>query len=84
MEDTITDTTLSMTMDNTNTMTDSFYTGSLQIKDGDLDDNEFEDLQKEMKFGNIFIRILVFIIVLIVIAILVYFADKYFNLGLFV
>ncbi len=61
-------------------MSVAFHTGNLQINDADFDSNEFEDIQREMKFGNIFIKILVFIIVLIVIAILVYFADKYFNL----
>lgn len=58
-----------------------FYTGQYQIEESDLDD--FSDLQKEMKSGNVFIKILVTVIILIIVATVIYFANKYFNLGLF-
>lgn len=60
---------------------DTFYTGKFQIKESDLDD--FDDLQKEMKTGNAFIRILIAIMILIILGIVVFFVDKYMNLGLF-
>ena len=59
----------------------TFYTGTLEIKESDLDD--FKDLEKELKSGNIFIKILIIVIVLIVIAAGVYLLNKYLNLGLF-
>ena len=59
----------------------SFYTGNLSIKKRDLDD--FKDLQKELKGGSVFIKILIAFIIIIVIAVGVYLANKYFNLGLF-
>lgn len=63
------------------TYENTFYTGTLEIKESDLDD--FKDLEKELKAGNIFIKILIFVIVLIVIAAGVYIFNKYLNLGLF-
>jgi hypothetical protein len=59
----------------------TFYTGKLQITDNDLED--FEDLKKEINSGNIFVKILIFIVVLIFIALGVYLLNKYLNLGLF-
>ena len=59
----------------------TFYTGTLEIKESDLDD--FKDLEKELKSGNIFIKILIIVIVLIVIAAGIYLLNKYLNLGLF-
>lgn len=62
-------------------LVNSFYTGNLSIKKRDLDD--FKDLQKELKGGNVFVKILIVFIVIIVLAVGVYLVNKYFNLGLF-
>lgn len=59
----------------------SFYTGKYQIKDSDFDD--FSDIQKEIKSGNIVIKILILLLVIIVLVVGVYFLNKYLNLGLF-
>lgn len=59
----------------------SFYTGNLTIKDNDLDD--FKDLQKELKSGNLFVKLLVLIIVIIVLLVVVFLINKYLDLGLF-
>lgn len=59
----------------------TFYTGSLTIKDSDLDD--FKDLEREINSNNILVKILVFIAVLIGLAIIVYLLNKYLDLGLF-
>lgn len=58
-----------------------FYTGKFQIKDSDMDD--FDDLQKEMKSGGIFIKILIILVVVLVLFVGVYLLNKYLNLGLF-
>lgn len=75
IEDTTTN-TLNLTQENT------FYTGQYKIKKSDYDDGS-DDSEKEFKLGNIIIKILVGIIILLVIAVIVYFVDKYFKLGLF-
>ena len=59
----------------------TFYTGKYQITENDLDD--FEELQKEMKSGGVFIKILIILLVLILLAVALYLLNKYLNLGLF-
>lgn len=65
------------------TTENTFYTGKYSIKSNDFDKDSFEDLEKDLKFGNVFIKILVTIIILVVLFIAVYFVDGYFHLGLF-
>lgn len=62
-------------------LVNSFYTGNLSIKKRDL--NDFQDLEKELNGNNTFVKILIIVIVLIVLGVAIYFANKYFNLGLF-
>lgn len=75
VEETNTTSTMTLTQENT------FYTGQYKIKKSDYDDGS--DSESGFKVGNIIIKILVGIIILLVIAVIVYFVDKYFKLGLF-
>ena len=75
LEETNTTSTMTLTQENT------FYTGQYKIKKSDYDDGN--DSNAGFKVGNIIIKILVGIIILLVIAVIVYFVDKYFKLGLF-
>ena len=65
------------------TTENTFYTGKYSIKSNDFDKDSFEDLEKDIKFGNVFIKILITIIILVVLFIIVYFIDSNFHLGLF-
>ena len=65
------------------TTENTFYTGKYSIKSNDFDKDSFEELEKDLKFGNIFIKILVTVIILVVLFIIVYFIDSNFHLGLF-
>ena len=64
-------------------LVNTFFTGKYQILDGDFDSEGFNDLKKEMKSKNIFIKSIVFIFVVALIIGIVYFLDIYFKLGLF-
>lgn len=68
------------TVSKTEELSNSFYTGKLQINDKDMDD--FSDLEKEMG-GGLIIKILIGVVVLILLAVAVYFLNKYLHLGLF-
>ncbi len=61
---------------------ETFYTGKLHINDSDMDD-DFEDWANELNSGNIFIKILILLLVIIILAVIVYFLNKYLQLGLF-
>lgn len=65
------------------TTENTFYTGKYSIKSNDFDKDSFEELEKDLKFGNVFIKILVTVIILVVLFIIVYFIDSNFHLGLF-
>ena len=62
-------------------LTNSFYTGKLSIKDSDLDD--FNDLEKDLGKSNTFIKILIMIGVLVLLTFIVILINKYLNLELF-
>lgn len=80
-EDEEDDTSDDFSLSRTEELSNSFYTGNLQIDKKDME--EFLDLEDEMKGGSIVIKVLVIFIVLIVIAVAVYLLNKYLNLGLF-
>lgn len=65
----------------TEELSNSFYTGKFQINKKDLDD--FKDLENDMSGGSLIIKILIIIIVLIILALVLFFLNKYLNLGLF-
>ena len=57
---------------------EEFYTGKLAVTD-----NDFKDIEDDIKSNSLFIKILVFIIVLIFIAVGIYVINNVFDLGLF-
>jgi hypothetical protein len=61
--------------------TNTFYTGKLSIKKEDYDD--FKDIQDDIKSNSILIKILIFIFILAILSVVIYFLNKYLNLGLF-
>lgn len=63
------------------TMENSFYTGSLEVKDNDYDD--FAEIKKEMNSSGIFIKVLIAIFVIILIAVIVFVLNNQFEWGLF-
>ncbi len=62
-------------------LSNSFYTGKLQISKKDLDD--FKDLEGDMTSGNVAIKILIAIIILVVLGLIIFLLNKYLNLELF-
>lgn len=61
----------------------TFYTGSYKIKEKDFDTSGFDDLKGDVKKNHPVVKVIIIIVVIAVICALVYFADKYFKLGLF-
>lgn len=68
-------------MSRTEELSNSFYTGSLSIKEKDMDD--FKDLEDELNGGSVLIKVLIIILVLVGLCLAVYLLNKYLNLGLF-
>lgn len=74
------DTPTTSTLTPTEELSNSFYTGKLQIDDKDMD---FKDLEGALNGGSIVIKILIVIVILIIIGVAVFLLNKYLNLGLF-
>lgn len=69
------------TIKNEKKQENTFYTGTLEVKEKDFED--FQEIQEDIKSNSILIKILIFILIIIIIAASIYVINIKFDLGLF-